>query len=409
MRSKRVYYSNLGDDNTLYLSVYKAICIDNVDKQIPNSGRVQVFVPEIHGMRLAQVFKGKSNIEYKFPGINIITDLTPDVLEYLKTLCPWSQACLPVTGGSGPGLYNANSGNASVSEDPCSKPNQGEDPNRIPNPSAAYEFKRQRDPHANPVTNYVAKGNYSGAEYAAPSYSNCPKGAFAVPRVGCILLVTFFKGDPNFPVYIGTLPSADDFSSIYEQDGAFQGYPAAYESKVDSPSNPPAKEKPSKAETDILVANSGGTPTNTSEVSDKPNIGLSLQVQQPSNFITGVPMSNTPSVTTPTVNSNTPPINLGVGGAGDMIDTLPDLTNTPSSNLTSPQSNILPDVSFTNLTKANINAIATSVAAAPIPTQQFLQGSPTTSGGTVIGNVTYAKKPSIKDTTPFQEPPLPIK
>ena len=98
--------------------VYRALVINNNDTTITYSGRVQVFIPEIHGVNLQQFLGNKSTINFRFPGNNIETDLNAASLNYLRTLCPWAVACLPVIGETGPGLYNTQSGAAGVSENP---------------------------------------------------------------------------------------------------------------------------------------------------------------------------------------------------------------------------------------------------------------------------------------------------
>ncbi|NBP04424.1 MAG: hypothetical protein EBU90_30940, partial [Proteobacteria bacterium] len=216
--------------------IYRAMVIDNADTQVPNSGRVQVFIPEIHGLNLQQFLKGKETVNYKFPGDNIESDLDSKTIKYLKTLCPWATACLPVIGETGPGLYNARSGGATVNDNPCYGTSDANFPEKFIKPGAITESPGHISPDAfsTPSFNFTARGNSHGAEYRAPTYSNAPKGSFAIPRVGANLLVMFWKGDPNFPVYIGYLPSAQDFANIFSMDGTNPGYPGGFETPVDT-------------------------------------------------------------------------------------------------------------------------------------------------------------------------------
>lgn len=240
--SKTNYHTNQHD-----FGVYKAIVIDNNDVQIPNSGRVQIFIPELHSVNLQQFLKGKQTIQYKFPGNNIISDLDSNTLNYLKTICPWCIPSSPVTGESGPGLYNGFNGNATTNDNPCYGTSDTQYPDKYIKPGAVTESAHYIVPDAfsSPRQNFTARGNSHGAEYRAPVYSNCPKGSFAIPRVGAMLLVAFYKGDANFPVYIGCLPSAQDFSSIFAMDGTTPGYPGGFETPVDTTNlQPPVKTDP---------------------------------------------------------------------------------------------------------------------------------------------------------------------
>jgi len=218
-------------DNTSWganYNVYRGIVIDNQDKQYPNSGRVQIFIPDVQGLNLVNLFKDKENITYKFPGNNA-GDLTEDVMVYLRGFCPWAVPCLPVMGDTGPGLY-AN-GNASVSEDPCA-PNPA--PGTNPTTKPGYTVQDTSDGFASPSAYFNAKGNPNGSQYSSPDYSNHPKGVFAFPRVGAQLLVTFLKGDINCPVYIGSMPGVDEFQQMYAV-GKGYGAPAGYESPAPIP------------------------------------------------------------------------------------------------------------------------------------------------------------------------------
>ena len=215
-------------------NVYRGIVIDNQDKQYPNSGRVQIFIPDVQGLNLATFFKDKESINYNFPGNNV-GDLTEDVINYLRGFCPWAVPCLPIIGETGPGLYS--NGNASVSEDPCA-------PGATPVAKPGLSQQGVSDRFASPSADFNAKGNVYGSEYSSPDYSNHPKGIFAFPRVGAQLLVTFLKGDVNFPVYIGSMPGIVEFQQMYAV-GQGYGAPAGYGSTAPIP--PTARDTTAKA------------------------------------------------------------------------------------------------------------------------------------------------------------------
>lgn len=253
-----------------YTGIYKGIVIDNNDTDVQYSGRVKVFIPEIHGVDLQRFLNGKTNFTYKFPGNNIINDLDSNTLNYLRELCPWAAPMMPVLGGSGPGLYDDSTGQATITDNPEYGPNDDNYPERVIKPGSMYESAFYICPDSfNGQSNLTAHANPAGAEYRVPHLSNCPKGTFSIPRVGATLLVMFYKGNQNFPVYLGVLPSAQDFSNIYNMDGSYPGYPGGYEKRVNTTNlTPPVKPEPTQAEIDIqpTLASSPATPTYNSPV-----------------------------------------------------------------------------------------------------------------------------------------------
>lgn len=196
--------------------IHKAIVIDNYDEAFPMSGRVQVFVPDIHSVNLIATFKGTNISEFTFPGNNIRTSLTPDVLDNLKSFCPWASPMTPIASDIGPGFYNASDGTASITENDCVSLSAR------PSPASNYESLQSvlntAGGHANPAATFVSKANPL-PWLRTPSLTNKPNGVFSVPRVGATLLVQFFDGNPNFPVYLGSLPNASEFSSIMNAVG----------------------------------------------------------------------------------------------------------------------------------------------------------------------------------------------
>jgi len=199
-------------DLTADYGIHKGIVIDNYDREIPYSGRVQVFIPDIHSASLQALFKGQSSSQFRFMGDNIATSLTPDVIEYLKSFCPWATATSPIVGDVGMGMYDAASGQASVTENSCIGLEA------IKNPAQNYTSLQgvlnTGGGYSNPSNTFVR--NADPNPYSrAPDLTNLPKGVFSVPRVGSTLLLQFFSGNINYPVYIAAIPDALQYRQIF--------------------------------------------------------------------------------------------------------------------------------------------------------------------------------------------------
>lgn len=255
-----------------YDSIYKGVVIDNADLNTPYSGKVQVYIPDVHSVNLINFLKNKEAVSYKFPGDNLIGDMTDDVVNYLRNICPWAIPCMPIIGETGPGIYNNQQG--SVSDDTCidlTGNNTREKPASVYND--AFNAESNTDNFSNPKNIMSARGNPYGNSYQSPPYPNHSKGVFAIPRVGAQLLIMFFKDDPNYPVYLGSLPSESEFQQIYSMDGTYPGYPKGYEQQIQVPANTPEKNlKPDLQQPNIntnaseLNLSNGGL--NTNDVND---------------------------------------------------------------------------------------------------------------------------------------------
>jgi hypothetical protein len=193
-------------------SVHKGIVIDNYDKVLPYSGRVQVFIPDIHSANLSALFKDKDISQFRFLGSNISTSLTPDVVEYLRSFCPWAIPSTPVTGDVGIGLYDSQTGQATVSENICIS--SSPIPNQSSNFTSVQGTLNTGGAYSNPSNNYVRNGDVNPYS-RTPDLTNLPKGVFTVPRVGSSLLLMFFQGNINYPVYIGAVPDALQYKQIF--------------------------------------------------------------------------------------------------------------------------------------------------------------------------------------------------
>ena len=197
-----------------HYGVYKGIVIDNYDKVYPQSGRLQVFVPEMHAASNQAIFKGGTLASFNFIGDNIETSLTQDVVEYLKSFCPWAVQCTPITSDYGPGFYDAAEGKASTTENPCIS--LSAIPNQAQNFNTPEGRRNTFAPFSNPGQNFVQKAD-AFAFTRPPSLSNLPKGNFTIPRVGAPVVIQFLNGDMNYPVVMGGLPTIAQYQQIFTE------------------------------------------------------------------------------------------------------------------------------------------------------------------------------------------------
>jgi hypothetical protein len=210
--------------------VHRGIVINTDDPTYKDSGRVQVFVPDLFGYDLGGILGSGTSFKFKFPGDNLTSNLTSDVIDYLKTICPWALPAFPIQGDEGPGIYDASTGQASTTEN-IEYGNVGSQTlEQLSFPAVQYEYNPPSDPFVDPYSAVSAEANVYGYDYGAPSYSNQPKGSFGVPRVGAYVLVSFFRGDVNFPVYHGYMPSVTDVKSIFNSVGTNTLYKSNYDS-----------------------------------------------------------------------------------------------------------------------------------------------------------------------------------
>lgn len=199
-----------------YYGVHKAIIIDNYDQKYPLSGRVQIFAPEIHGLTLQALFKGGTEFSFNFLGDNIPGAISQDVVNLLKSFCPWALQCVPITSDFGPGFYDAERGIASETENPC------QSLSAVPNHAANYNTPQARantlSPYSNPSWYSVKKAD-PNPWARPPALTNLPKGNFTIPRVGASVIVQFLGGDVNYPIIMGGLPSINQFAEIFSALG----------------------------------------------------------------------------------------------------------------------------------------------------------------------------------------------
>lgn len=227
---------------------YLGIVIQNNDPE--QRGRVKVWVPSISAVVYEKWNKLKKDRKFKFPGKNISSDLSGDIMDELKTILPWAEQQTPNIGATGSGRYHSQDNTATISDSnvvaktqpdtatpnavfakyKLNTENIGEKPGRIyqtPDGQVSDGFTDT----ANNKTKYV---NKYGQNYEPAVYSNAAKGSFSVPNVGSHVWVFFREGDCQYPVYTGASFGQEDFRSIF---GTGQDYPGSYESKskLDNP------------------------------------------------------------------------------------------------------------------------------------------------------------------------------
>lgn len=224
-----------------YDNIYLGVCVQNNDPEY--RGRIKVWVPHISLNVYNKWNQLKQDRHFKFPGLNINSDLSL-IIDELRDELPWAEYCSPIAGGSASGTYNAYYETATVSDAtytfsltgtnstttaPEYQLNQesfGEKPGAV---YEKYNF-RVSDAFTDTQGNKTSKLNPNGSSYRPSTYSNAAKGVFAIPNVGAHVWVFFRDGIPMYPVYVGTASGEDDFKSIFTaEDGSAQDYPGAFE------------------------------------------------------------------------------------------------------------------------------------------------------------------------------------
>jgi len=93
---------------TKYPHSYRGIVIQNDDPD--KIGRVKVFVPEVNMTLFDKWNKDKTVDKHvTYPGNNLASSLTPEILLRLKQALPWGQVKQPIFGMGTAGFYNADS------------------------------------------------------------------------------------------------------------------------------------------------------------------------------------------------------------------------------------------------------------------------------------------------------------
>ncbi len=236
-------------------SIYLGIVIQNDDPD--RRGRVKAWVPHINPSTYDKWDALKQDRSFKFPGLNINSDLSL-VIDELKETIPWAEQIAPLAGEISSGQYNAFKDTATVSDAPYSyslsgsnysdtisqynlnEEKFGEKPGYI---YEKYDIKLS-DGFTDTTANKTSKVNPFGNNYRPSTYSNAAKGIFAIPNVGAHVWVFFRDGSPLYPVYFGASLGEDDFKSIFEStDGTAQDYPQTFENRTSDTVNESVNDK----------------------------------------------------------------------------------------------------------------------------------------------------------------------
>lgn len=225
-------------------SIYLGIVIQNDDPD--QRGRVKTWVPHINPSTYDKWDVLKKDRSFKFPGLNINSDLSL-VIDELKEIMPWAEQCSPLAGQISSGQYNAFNDTATVSDASYSYSLSGSSYSNTQNqyklndekfgekPGYIYEKYdiKLTDGFTNTSINKTSKVNPYGNNYRPSTYSNAAKGVFAIPNVGAHVWVFFRDGSPLYPVYFGASLGEDDFKSIFKSvDDTSQDYPQTFESRT---------------------------------------------------------------------------------------------------------------------------------------------------------------------------------
>lgn len=183
--------------------IHKGIVID-VNDPIKGGGRVQVYIPDVHGINLFAFLNANGAANIPTVGGNV-GELNIQALEYLKTFCPWASVCSPILTDAGPGTSIDGQFNLVTRND-------------------AEKFQGLTTSFAKPSKALLPRGN-AFAYVTVPSYSQSSSGVYSVPRVGAQVMILFYKGDLNAPVCIGGANGSTQFTQIFALDGSFQNAP----------------------------------------------------------------------------------------------------------------------------------------------------------------------------------------
>jgi phage baseplate assembly protein gpV len=218
--------------------IHKGIVID-VNDPIKGGGRVQVYIPDVHGINLFAFLNANGTANIPTAGGNV-GELNIQALEYLKTFCPWASVCSPILTDAGPSTSIDGQFNLVTRND-------------------AEKFQGLTTQFAKPAQSLLPRGN-PFAYVTVPSYSQSSSGVYSVPRVGAQVMILFYKGDLNAPVCIGGANGSVQFTQIFALDGSFQNAPNG--------TSPPTDNTASNVTTNQTLTGVNGTKSLTGGASN---------------------------------------------------------------------------------------------------------------------------------------------
>lgn len=219
-----------------YSNIYKGIVVQNDDPM--QSGRVKVFVPDIH-FSLIGLSKEQTNQSMMFGsfGKNVNQqstkgriDLT-DHIEELKSKLPWALVIQPIVGETGFAKFNSSSKNSTVSDsnDPAST-DLGTATTQKEGPQAIY--KGDKNVWGDPAYSGGERVDGNPGSYNFEKPYNLPKGNFAIPSVNTQVWVQFIDGNVFSPVVIGAAATAAEWQAHAKPSS----YPSTSENTADTSS-----------------------------------------------------------------------------------------------------------------------------------------------------------------------------
>lgn len=208
-------------------TIYRGIIIQNNDPN--NMGRVKVFVPFV-SMTLFKEWNENVDEDkfFRFPGENINSMLTADILKRLKESLPWSEVLHPCFGPSGSGYYYSEGDYATVEGSANIESKVRSDKRMGSQTTNAHNIlKTVKDNKMDPTRigynsgtpksyNKSAGENSTIVNTLPPMRSpqgNLPNGVISIPEVGNHVWVVFENGDPLLPVVVGSILSREDHLS----------------------------------------------------------------------------------------------------------------------------------------------------------------------------------------------------
>ena len=221
------------DGKDTYKSIYKGIVIQNDDPL--QSGRVKVFIPDIH-FSLLEVEQDEisKDLNFGFFGKNINESSTPqqidltNYIEELKQKLPWALVMQPIVGETGYPKYNSSTRDSSVSD------NNDPDSTGLENSTTQKEgpqslYKGDKNIWGDPAYSGGERVDGNSGTYDVDKPYNLPKGVFTVPSVNTQVWVEFIDGNPFSPIVIGSAPSTSEWQAYANPST----YPGTYENTSD--------------------------------------------------------------------------------------------------------------------------------------------------------------------------------
>tara|TARA_R100000988_G_scaffold49972_1_gene24543 strand:+ start:214 stop:1008 length:795 start_codon:yes stop_codon:yes gene_type:complete len=209
-------------------SFYKGIVVKNWDPH--KLSRIKIFVPEISNQPLEEWLQEYKDINIRFPGKNNIEDAwrDVDVYEEISKFLPWAEPCVSLLGENGPARYWSQQGIATTVDTNYQEGFQtnNEDPPTSENgawgPSFLYEqFETNTSDYfwwPTQENNYAVNNNPYSYHFRPSNHVDKGKGLFCIPSIGSQVWLFHYRGDYNFPVYIGGRHDRRISSLIYNED-----------------------------------------------------------------------------------------------------------------------------------------------------------------------------------------------